>query len=74
MKTIYCPHCNGTGRLRDEQALGQTMMARRKAAKKVLREVAASMSVSIGYLSDLEHGRKKWSDQLLARYNRAIAT
>lgn len=72
MKTIYCPHCNGTGQLRDERALGETMKARRRAAKKVLRQVAESIGISIGYLSDLEHGRKKWSDKLLAQYNKAL--
>lgn len=73
MRTVYCTHCNGTGQIRDERALGKTMQERRKEARKRLREVAVLMGISVGYLSDLEHGRKKWTDKLLSGYNQAIA-
>lgn len=61
-KTIPCRHCAGTGRLLDVKAIGIAMQARREKAGLTLREVAADMGISVGYLSDREHGRKQYAD------------
>lgn len=61
-KTIACPRCLGTGRILDAKAIGKAMQARREKAGLTLREVAAEIGISIGYLGDREHGRKQYSD------------
>ncbi len=61
-KTIPCPHCSGTGQIIDAEITGGAIWARRKKAGLTLREVAAEMGISIGYLSDRESGRKQYKD------------
>jgi transcriptional regulator with XRE-family HTH domain len=72
MKTV-CQTCNGTGWVRDEKAFGATMQAKRKAAKATLQDVAKRMELSIGYISDLEHGRKRWRGGLIIAYVNALS-
>lgn len=67
-----CSHCNGSGTVRDEAAFGAEMQAKREAAKVLLREMARHMELSIGYISDLEHGRKKWRGGLILAYMDAL--
>jgi hypothetical protein len=59
-----CPKCHGTGKVRDDAELGKQMQDKRKAAGFTLKHVAEGMGVSIGYLCDLEHGRRLWSAKL----------
>ena len=37
-----------------------------------LREIAKAMGISAPYLSDLELGRRGWSDKLIETFSRAI--
>lgn len=60
--TIPCPTCSGTGRLPDVKAIGKAMQARREKGGLTLREVAAELGISIGYLSDREHGRRQYKN------------
>jgi transcriptional regulator with XRE-family HTH domain len=46
--------------------LGDVLRRRRTAQGRTLREVAASARVSLGYLSEIERGRKEASSELLA--------
>jgi len=46
--------------------LGDVLRRRRTAQGRTLREVAASARVSLGYLSEVERGRKEASSELLA--------
>jgi hypothetical protein len=68
-----CPKCHGTGKVRDDAELGKQMQDRRKAAGFTLKHVAKGMGVSIGYLCDLEHGRRLWSTKLLENFTGAIS-
>lgn len=70
--TRACPTCNGSGTIRDERAFGRLMQARRMAAKATLGKVAKRMELSVGYISDLEHGRKRWRGGLIAAYVDAL--
>ena len=45
--------------------LGEVLRRRRTAQGRTLREVAASARVSLGYLSEVERGRKEASSELL---------
>lgn len=46
--------------------LGEVLRRRRVTQGRTLREVAASARVSLGYLSEVERGRKEASSELLA--------
>ena len=70
--TRDCPCCKGTGKVRDHTAFGEQMQARRKAADITLKTLAERTGYSVGYWSDLEHGRRHWSDDLAARYLAAL--
>jgi len=61
-KTIPCSHCSGAGRVFDAKAIGEAMRRRRERANLTLREVAAELKISIGYLGDRESGRKQYKD------------
>lgn len=67
-----CSTCSGSGWVRDNAAYGAIMHARRKAARLKLRELADKTGLSISYLSDLEHGRKKWRSGLILTYAEAL--
>lgn len=66
--TTPCPACAGTGQILDRAAFGAQMQAKREAAGLTLRELAERMEMSIGYVSDLEHGRKAWGDGITWKY------
>ena len=67
-----CSHCNGTGKVTDHEKLGAQLQRLRLKAGLTLREVSASLKISIGYLSDLEHGRRPWTITKVEFYRRAI--
>jgi transcriptional regulator with XRE-family HTH domain len=46
-------------------ALGEHLRARRLELGRTLREVSADAQVSLGYLSEIERGRKEASSELL---------
>lgn len=58
----------------DWKARGAEMMRARKTAGVKLREVAVLMNLSVGYISDLEHGRKRWTPRLSYFYLAAVET
>lgn len=47
-------------------ALGETLRGARVGQKRTLREVSTVANVSLGYLSEVERGRKEASSELLA--------
>lgn len=68
-----CPNCNGSGFVRDQIAFGKQMQERRTAHNLTLRELAAQMGLRVNYLSDLEHGRRRWRSGLIAAHWDAIS-
>ncbi|EUA61689.1 helix-turn-helix family protein [Mycobacteroides abscessus 1948] len=48
------------------EAIGDTLRSARSGQGKTLREVSDSARVSLGYLSEVERGRKEASSELLA--------
>jgi len=68
--TIPCCHCKGTGREPDQVAIGAVFRKQRGSLS--LTEVAKRMNRSIGYISDLEHGRKNWNPGITAAYENAL--
>lgn len=62
-----CRHCKGSGKSTDidHQAAGLCVQDARQRAGLTLREVARRLGWSVGYLSDLEHGRRNWNEERL---------
>lgn len=56
----------------DHAATGARLRKRREKAKLSLREVARRMSLSAPYLSDLELGRRAWTEAKAKAFCRAL--
>lgn len=54
------------------EAIGDTLRRTRTSQERTLREVSSSAQVSLGYLSEVERGRKEASSELLAAICRAL--
>lgn len=70
--TKPCPHCDGTGIVLDEKAVGALMREVRKAKKVSLREVARRLKWSAPYVSDLENGHRLWTTDKQNKYLKAL--
>jgi predicted transcriptional regulator len=73
-EVISCPRCGGLGVVENPKARGAKMKRVREDARVKLREVADLMGLSVGYISDLEHGRKAWSVRRVNFYLAAVET
>ena len=56
----------------DHAATGTAFRAKRMASNLTLRALAREMDVSASYVSDLERGKRPWSDKLVFRYDSAL--
>ncbi len=56
----------------DQSATGSDARNARRRTGRSLRFIAKKMGISAPYLSDLELGRRNWTDALLIRFERAI--
>lgn len=54
------------------EAIGDSLRRERRAQHRTLREVSAAARVSLGYLSEIERGRKEPSSELLAAVCQAL--
>lgn len=57
----------------DPEATGAAMRKRREDAGVSLREMGRRLGVSAAYLSDLELGRRAWTEERAQNYAKAIA-
>lgn len=73
MKTRNCRYCAGTGKEIDPVAMGAEMLALRKSKAVKQSFVADFMEYSKAYISDLERGKRGWSDRLIKLYKAAIS-
>lgn len=56
----------------DHEGTGAEWRLHREVAGVSLRELARTMGVSAPYLSDLERGRRNWTEELEDRYVKAL--
>ena len=61
-----------TVRVVDNEATGMGARMHRERLKKSLRAVSGSFPCSAAYLSDLELGRRNWTQDTLDRYTAAL--
>lgn len=72
-RTKKCDCCDGTGYILDHVAVGDYYRRmREKIAHKSLREIAKRMDVSAPFLSDLERGRRNWTEERIEQYRKAL--
>lgn len=67
-----CHCCGGTGVENDHIAIGTRLKLKRQHADILAKEVAEKIGVSAQFLSDLEKGRRTWTEKLIADYERAL--
>ena len=72
MKEKPCHCCHGTGTELDQASVGTALRRRRQAAGRTLNSTARRMGISGPYLSDLERGRRNWTEALIKRFEKAI--
>lgn len=56
----------------DRRRTGRAARAERLRAGLTLRQVAEAMGLWVQVLSDLENGKRRWSRELVARFNAAL--
>ena len=69
---MKCKCCWGTGETLDHRGIGEKLRLQRKRARVSLQSVADELDKSVGYISDLEHGRRNWSEDLVNAYKLAL--
>ncbi len=57
---------------KEAKRIGADMAAKRKAARHKQSYVAAAIGISSAFLCSLEKGQKVWSDEIKARFLKAI--
>ena len=55
----------------NSQATGAMARLHRAARKLSLRETAIKMGISAAYLSDLETGKRNWTEETVRKFNKA---
>lgn len=65
MKKDKCPRCLGTGLVQDQRVLGRVLRSLRT---RTLRAVADDLGISSPHLSLLEHGKRRWTPELVKKY------
>jgi hypothetical protein len=67
-----CRCCHGSGEEYDNFEVGREMRELRQAAGLSISAliVKSRRRFSVGYLSDLERGLRRWNDELIADYRR----
>ncbi len=72
---MICERCK---KVIDHAAIGAEMREKRLSAGKSLREIGAKIStakkksLTVGYICDLEKGRRNWSEELKSKYLAAV--
>lgn len=65
MKKTKCPRCLGTGWVQNQRVLGLVLKSLRT---RTLRSVADDLGISSPHLSLLEHGKRRWTPELVKKY------
>jgi len=70
---MKCNKCSGTGNIPDQKKVGADLRLKRKRARVSLRTMAEWLDFSPSYISDLELGRRNWTDTLKLNYEIALS-
>ena len=67
-----CHCCRGTGQENDHVAIGKNLRKLRESKGIKQLYVAEKLNVSQAYLSDLEAGRRRWSEVMIKSYKQVV--
>lgn len=70
-KTKSCHCCQGSGTELDHGQVGAELRLLRESRNLSLDDVSVKMKLSAPYLSDLERGRRNWTEDKIARFKLA---
>lgn len=70
--TRPCRYCKGTGKELDQFRTGQQLRTLREKAGISLRDMAKLLDISAPFLSDLELGRRDWSEKRIDQFMEAV--
>lgn len=70
--TMKCQRCGGTGKVQDPRLLGAAKRKARETAGVTLRSLAKAMTFTAAYISDLELGRREWSNGMSEHYDECL--
>ena len=71
LKTQACPGCNGVGSVPADD-VGMVLRSEREKAGVTGKDIADAMSISDTYLYELERGTRRWTNELVESYQRAL--
>jgi len=67
-----CERCAGTGKEIDDISTGAAMRLLRKKSGRTLIQVAAEMDYSVSFISDLEFGKRHWTNTTIESYKKSL--
>lgn len=67
-----CRHCHGSGKEIDHSAVGFALRTLRVKKEIGLRAMARAIKVSAPFLSDLELGKRNWTQQRIDQFNAVL--
>ena len=65
---MKCPKCNGKGEIENPVHVGALFKKGRLIKGLSLRALAQRIKLSPAYVSDLEHGKRNWSQKIKTKY------
>ena len=71
--TKTCSRCDGTGLEYDNPDFAENARQQRRMAEISLRKLAVEMKVSVGYLSELERGKRKPSLKIQENFEKSLS-
>lgn len=71
-KLLPCSKCGAPGKEVDPVWFGREKREKREFIGLSLRRVAVRMGISMGYLCDLELGRRHWTEDMVRRFEAAL--
>lgn len=71
LKTQACSTCGGSGSMPADD-VGPILREEREKEGITRKVLAGEMNISEGYLKDLEGGHRRWTNELLASYQKKL--
>lgn len=72
-KRNICERCAGTGFEPDDKIIGDSFKRQRLDKEISLRDMAARIKLSHGFLCQLEQGARRWTPEVIRRYQKELS-
>lgn len=67
-----CPLCGGSGEVHEDREIGAALQKERIDSGISLRTLGGRLGLSAAYLSDLEHGKRRWNADRVSRFREGL--